>query len=178
MESEIWKDVVGYEGFYQVSNLGRVKSLTRVITRCDGKIYPIKEKTLKATLDKHGYMTVGLYKNGVKKTRKVHQLVAMAFLNHKPCGFEKVINHINNDKTNNNVNNLELVSSRYNSSVDQWRHNRTSKYAGVDLNGQYKDSSPRWRARIHINKKRKHIGYFRSEDEAGKAYQEALNHIN
>lgn len=178
MENEIWRDVVGYEELYQVSNLGRVKSLARVINRSGGSDLPVKEKILKSTLNSKGYMVVCLSKNGAVKTNKVHQLVAIAFLGHEPSGMKLIINHKDYDKTNNNADNLELVSTRYNSSVDQWRHSRTSKYIGVSLKGHYKDGSPRWLAAITINNKTKYLGCFKIEEEASQAYQSALEQLN
>ena len=80
---EIWKDIPSYEGFYQVSNLGRVKSLQR---KCKSKsgLRLVGEKIRKPNLKKTGYLQISLNKNGIKKHHRVHQLVAMAFLNHKP----------------------------------------------------------------------------------------------
>ena len=100
---EEWKDIPGYE--YQVSNLGRVKSLKRDIILSQRKDYA-------------GYFYVNLY--GVKrKTYKVHQLVAMAFLNHTPCGMSHVIDHINNNKEDNRVANLQVISCKLNNQKDK-----------------------------------------------------------
>lgn len=177
MESkEEWRDIPSYEGYYQVSNFGRVRSLARVVARGDGKIQ-VKERILKATLDGGGYLIVCLCKSGGRKMSAVHKLVAMVFLGHKPNGHEKVVNHIDNDKSNNRAENLELVSNRHNCSVDKWRHGKTSKYTGVSLKGYYKDGSPKWRVNIRINGKIKDLGTFRDEEEAGKAYQKALEQI-
>lgn len=97
---EIWKDVKGYEGLYKVSNFGRVKSLKYG-----------RERILKT--GKHGYyLTVSLYFDNKLKTAKVHRLVAMAFIenpDNKPQ-----VNHLDEDKTNNNVNNLEWVTAKEN----------------------------------------------------------------
>lgn len=100
MNKEIWKDVVGYEGLYQVSNLGRVKSLFRY------------KKILKQFEDNKGYLRVTLYKNNKSKSIKVHKLVAEAFIpnpNNYDC-----INHKDENKTNNRVENLEFCSFYYN----------------------------------------------------------------
>ena len=77
--TEEWRDVVGYEGLYQVSNLGNVKSLDRLVICEDGFIRRMKGGLLKQQIN-HGYMNVRLYKNGVGKTVKVHRAVAMAFI--------------------------------------------------------------------------------------------------
>ena len=104
---EIWKDVVGYEGYYQVSNLGTVKSLDRNVKHPNGGISFVKGKMIKLCFSFRGYLQVALNKDGNKKTIKVHQLVAMSFLKHKPCGMKLVLNHINFNKLDNRVENLE-----------------------------------------------------------------------
>lgn len=101
MKKEYWKPVVGYEGLYEVSNWGRVKSLKFG-----------KERILKLFKDTSGYLCVKLCKNTNKCQFKVHRLVAEAFLpnpDNLPC-----VNHKDECKTNNNVNNLEWCNSKYN----------------------------------------------------------------
>ena len=98
---EEWKDIKGYEGLYQVSNLGRVKSLKFG-----------KERILKTGVDRYGYISVNLYKNNKRKLCKVHRLVAEAFipnLENKP-----EVNHLDEDKTNNMVSNLEWCTRNEN----------------------------------------------------------------
>lgn len=106
---ESWKDVVGYEGLYQVSDLGRVKSLPRNTT---------KGLILKPYISKHnGYSYVSLCKGNNSKTHRVHVLVMNAFLPIKKVdGYDKehTIDHIGGDKTNNQLSNLEWVSQREN----------------------------------------------------------------
>ena len=98
MEQEIWKPVEGFEGLYEISNLGRVKSL-----------WFGKEKIMNPAKTKDGYLFVNLYKDRKRKAFKVHRLVATAFIpNHE--GFEQV-NHKNEVKTNNCVENLEWCSA-------------------------------------------------------------------
>jgi hypothetical protein len=166
--TEIWKDVPGYEGIYQVSDMGNVKSLSREVLR-NGK-YPIiiKEKILKPVLNSNGYLILGLSKNGFIKKITVHTLVAMVFLNHKPDGTHKiVVDHINNNKLDNRLVNLQLISQRENSSKD--KKGGTSKYVGVRSSAINK-----WRAEITINGKLKYLGTFTDEYEAHLAYQKAL----
>ncbi len=101
---EIWKDIKGYEGLYEVSNLGQIKSFNYLRTG--------KEKILKPLKDKGGYLFVSLYKSGKVKLFKIHRLVAQAFIDNpknKPC-----INHIDCDRQNNCVNNLEWVTQKEN----------------------------------------------------------------
>ena len=98
IEIEEFRDIPGYEGMYEVSNLGRV--------RRNGKI-------LKPGKDRYGYLHVDLYKNGTKRTFTIHRLVAFAFLSN-PNKYPEV-NHRDEDKTNNCVDNLEWCDSKYNS---------------------------------------------------------------
>lgn len=168
---EIWKDIPEYEGYYQVSNLGRLKSLKRVVCRSDGSFHTLKEKVLKPSINGVGYLETILSKDGKKKSFKIHQLVAMAFLGHTPCGYKIVVDHVNNDKLNNKVENLQLTTTRHNVSKDIRRG--ASKYIGVSW---YKNSK-KWMASIRINGKQKHLGYFNDEIKASKAYQNALKEI-
>lgn len=103
-EIEIWKDIEGYEGLYQVSNLGRVKSMNYWNRN--------KEQCLKLQSTKDGYYQVGLHKNHKKYHCRIHQLVAKAFLNN-PLGYVEV-NHKNEVKTDNRAVNLEWCSRKYN----------------------------------------------------------------
>lgn len=102
---EIWHDVIGYEGLYQVSNLGRVKALGNGI--CNSK-----EKILKATKHSCGYLRICLHKYGKAKYYFTHRLVALAFLPN-PYNLPQV-NHKDEDKTNNRVDNLDWCSEEYN----------------------------------------------------------------
>lgn len=101
MKQEIWKDITDYEGLYKVSNLGRVKSLKND-----------KEKILKPVISSNGYLFVNLCKQGKQKPTNIHRIVAKAFIpnpNNLP-----IINHKDEDKTNNCVNNLEWCTYQYN----------------------------------------------------------------
>ena len=157
---EIFKDIPGYEGYYQVSTLGNVKSLKYG-----------KERILKDRINSTKYLNVILYKNKICKSFKNHQLVAMAFLNHKPNGYELIVDHINNVRTDNRVENLQLITPRENVSKDI--RNGTSKYIGVS----WSKKSNKWLSRIKINYKIKHLGYFIEEYEAHLAYQNELKNI-
>lgn len=111
---EVWKDIIGYEGLYQVSNLGRVKSLQRVVKRTNGRPYTAKEKILGqfySGRDKD-YLKSYLSKNGKKKSYQIHRLVAIAFIpnvQNKPQ-----VNHIDGNKSNNNILNLEWCTNSEN----------------------------------------------------------------
>ena len=109
---EIWKDVIGYEGYYKVSNLGNVMQC-EVYTNLNGKPYTRHEK-IKKQSERGGYLCVGLSKDGISKTYFVHQLVAKAFIpNDKPDVFN-CVNHKDEDKKNNRVDNLEWCDRAYN----------------------------------------------------------------
>ena len=160
-------DIPGYEGKYQVSNLGRVKSLSRVDTI--GR--KVKEKILKTQIDKGGYLRTKLSHKGKTKTFRIHQLVAMAFLGHIPCGHKQVVDHKNNVSTDNRLENLQLITSRENSSKD--RKGGSSKYVGVS----WENSRGKWRSKIRIGGKQILLGRYKDEYEAHLAYQKALNNI-
>lgn len=165
---EIWKDIPGYEGLYQASNMGQVKSLDRIIERGKGTMH-IKNKILKPGLMKTGYLSVVLCKDKKTRTFPVHILVAMTFLEHIPCGFKIVVDHIvENDKLNNRLDNLQLITNRENVSKD--KKGGTSKHIGVHWNIKLN----KWVSEIRINGKRKYLGGFDNELEAAKAYQQAL----
>ena len=102
---EYWSDIPNYEGYYQVSNHGNVRSLNRSVVQQNGRKQFIKGKTIKPHLTNKGYFKVHLWRDGKKISRSIHRLVAMAFLANslnKPQ-----VNHINGCKTDNNLCNLE-----------------------------------------------------------------------
>lgn len=110
---EIWKDVPEYEGLYQVSTYGNVKSLDRYVRSRWGTKKPVKGHLLKAEKTIHGYLQVSLCKPGLSRKRyKVHRLVAMAFIPN-PQNLPQV-NHKDEDKTNNRLDNLEWCDGFYN----------------------------------------------------------------
>ena len=117
---EIWKDIEGYKGFYRISNLGRVKSLKRLVKRNDGTVQKVREHILRLHIKDNGYCQVELRKNSKGKHLLVHRLVAEAFLSN-PQNKEQV-NHKDGNKLNNNVNNLEWVTCSENA-VHAFSHN-------------------------------------------------------
>lgn len=166
--NEIWKDIPGYEGLYQVSNLGNVKSLSRIIKHAKGGNKTTKERMLKPGVNKSGYCRVVLFKDSLDKTFPVHQLVAMGFLGHIPCGHESVVDHINNNSKDNRVENLQVITHRENVSKDI--KGCYSIYTGVS----WHKNKNKWIAGIRINGKSKHLGYFENEYDAHLKYQETL----
>lgn len=112
METEIWKEIKGYEGMFAVSNLGRVKSLARRVSNHTGFINK-PERILKPIKDIKGYLRVYLSKNNKNKFTPIHRLVSFAFIpnpENKPQ-----VNHIDGNKQNNHVENLEWCTNRENS---------------------------------------------------------------
>ena len=95
--NEIWKDIVGYEGLYQISNLGRVKSLKFG-----------KEKIMNSLKDSNGYLSICLSKGGIQKRYRIHRVVYESFFGSIPVGL--VINHIDENITNNRLTNLEAIT--------------------------------------------------------------------
>ena len=112
LNSEVWKDIQGYKGLYKVSNLGRVKSLNRIVTYKNGVKRLYKGKILNLLMNKSGYFKVFLCKGNSVKQRYVHQLVAQAFIPNPNNLLE--VNHIDEDKSNNRVSNLEWCTREYN----------------------------------------------------------------
>lgn len=156
---EEFRDIPGFEG-YQVSNLGRVKSFKNK-----------KEVILSNSKNCKGYYKIILRKNNKNYYKGIHQLIAIAFLNHIPNGNKLVVDHKNNIKTDNRLENLQIITNRENSSKDV--KNKTSKYTGVYW---YKSRS-KWMASIGIEGKTKHLGLFTCELEASIAYQNKLKEI-
>jgi len=99
---EIWKYIDGYNNLYQVSDLGRVKSFSK------------QTPTILRPGKTNGYLTVSLHGGGKAKTYLVHQLVAIGFLNHNPSGNKMVVDHIDENRTNNNLSNLRVITQKEN----------------------------------------------------------------
>ena len=125
MDNEIWKDVKGYEGLYEVSNLGRIRSLGRICNSKNSSTQHKKTKILTQEVTIFGYCRVRLYDNeGKARHYAVHRLVLNAFI-----GFNELqINHINEIKTNNRLENLEYCSPAYNCNYGS-RNSEISKNA-------------------------------------------------
>lgn len=110
---EEWKTIPGYEGLYEVSSYGRVRSVDRYVKYLNGMIHLHKGKVLSPGIRSDGYLQVSLCCNGKYKTISVHRLIAQTFLPN-PDNLP-MINHKDEDKTNNNVDNLEWCTAKYNS---------------------------------------------------------------
>lgn len=112
LEKEIWKDAIGYEGYYKVSNFGRVKSIKRTIVYKNGYIRTVKARILKLTLHKKGYLQVGLSMHCINHIEKVHQLIANVFI--PEVNGKNQINHKDGIKSNNYATNLERCNNSEN----------------------------------------------------------------
>jgi hypothetical protein len=111
-QMEIFKDVKGYEGIYQVSNFGRVKSLERKVRHSQGGYKIVKEKIMKSASVSRGYLSVDLSKNGESKNFLIHRLILIAFLFNPEN--KRTVNHINGIKTDNRLSNLEWMTDSEN----------------------------------------------------------------
>lgn len=112
MIEETWNPIKGYEELYEVSNLGRVRSLDRVYVRKDGSRYTINGRLMKPFDTKDGYKSVKLRSYGNRKTFRVHRLVAQAFIPN-PDNY-MIVNHKDEDRINNRADNLEWCTNLYN----------------------------------------------------------------
>jgi hypothetical protein len=116
---EEWRDVAGYEGRYQVSSLGRVKSLDRVVRTKDGRLFSLRGIVLRDSPGTHGYPMLDLSKNGQRKRIGVHIIVARAFIGPTPPGQE--VRHQDGDRLNRRADNLEY-GTRSQNQLDRNRH--------------------------------------------------------
>ena len=158
---EIWKDVPNYIGIYKASNLGRIKSFHKGY-----------EVILKGSLSLNNYYMINLCKNKKQKKLRVHQIIAMTFLGHIPNKFSQVVNHINFDKLDNRLDNLEIITHRENTNKKHIKS--TSKFVGVSFCSYRK----KYMATIII--KGDSVFLLRTIDEikACNAYKLALENIN
>lgn len=147
---EIWKDINGYDGEYQVSNLGRIKSVDRLTTRlCQYGIreYRIPEKILRTRLGTSGYLCVNLHHEGKQVTEMIHRLVALHFCKGYRDGL--VVNHKDEVKTNNRADNLEWVTQTANvnhGTAIQRKKKHPKAVVQISLSGEVVQTFPSLRA--------------------------------
>jgi hypothetical protein len=154
-ENEFWRNIEGYDN-YLISNLGRVKNINPV------KSFGLNETILKKCVKNHGYEMVTLCSIGVKNKKVlVHRLVADAFLEKKHNG-ENIVNHINGDKTDNRIENLEWVSHRENITHGKNRNKNIPYGIGI-RNGERGDT---YNVRIRVKGESQHIGVYKTLGEA------------
>lgn len=172
-----WKDVVGYEGLYMVSNKGDVKRKAHYKQDTNGRVLYYNERLMSTSKDCYGYTTVGLTKNGMLKVQNVHRLVAEAFIpnpQNLPC-----VNHKDENKSNSVVTNLEWCDYSYNNTYGTVLQRRSKKrniivdeklakiaqnhkdiYYSVSTNGKYV---------VQLDKEGNEIERYTSVSQAGKA---------
>lgn len=170
METEEWRDIPGYKGWYQASSLGRVRSVDRVIPGGRWGKQARKGVILSQHFDHYGYLML-IVQN---KVLKAHRLVLHAFTGDPGKGLEA--DHINGDKSDNRIENLEWVTSRENCRRHYSKKpDSSSRYMGVCLH----KPTNKWVANIQVNRKNIYLGLFNTEKEASKAYNNYLlnNHI-
>ena len=173
-EIEEWRPVVNYNGVYEISNLGILRSLDRDAAYSN-TIRRYKGTIIKPSLGTYGYLICSICNNGISSTRQIHQLVAEAFLGHIPDGDMLVVDHINGDKLDNRAVNLRIVTTRENTSTC-FRKNKgkyTSRYVGVNWHKGHE----KWQSRITYSQKSYNLGFYDSELDASNSYQLALSHV-
>lgn len=162
---EVWKDIPDYEGLYQVSDLGNVKSLARICIGGNGAINNKKERILKASVNSRGYLYVILYKNGKTKINTIHRIVWETFNNPTNLYIDHVIE---GNKLDNRLCNLQAITQRENLSKSFLTKRKTSQYTGVS----WSKVGKKWVSQILLNGKVKHLGLFKSEIDAANAYND------
>lgn len=155
MVHEIWKEISGYDGLYEISNLGRVKSYRR--DKENGFVL----SNLMMGPKRKRYPSITLFKDKKKKHFRIHHLVMNAFVGPRPEGL--IVDHVDNNPMNNNVDNLRYTSYRENNTKD--RVGKTSKYPGV-----HRDRYNNWVSQIKENGRMVYLGYFKKEHDAFLAY--------
>lgn len=154
--SEVWKDIEGYDGQYQISDTGRVKSFRRN-----------REKILRPLLNiSHGNYkckSVVLFKNSNKKQLRISRLVAETFI--RPLLLKEQVDHIDRNSLNNSLDNLRIVTNGENRSNCK-KQKGTSRYKGV----HWSKKAKKWEGYARRDKKAHWFGYFDSEEEAALAY--------
>lgn len=166
---EIWKTIKDCPN-YEVSNLGNVKSLSRFVNGKHNNLKKVNESILKLELTYQGYNRVCLYNNKKRTRFQVHQLVALAFI---PNSENKLcVNHIDLDKQNNNVNNLEWVTYRENT------HHYQNKIGNENIGISYVKGMNMFQASIYVNGEKIYIGSFKKKEAAINAYNKIKITIN
>ena len=171
LENEIWKDIIGYEEKYKVSNLVRILSVNKYV-KLGNTITKLNDKILKQYLGKRGYYTVNLYTNSKIKVHTIHRLIAIHFIENKDN--KPHINHINGIKTDNSILNLEWISNRENSLHKHTNAITLSNYTGVYYEKKYNKYS----VSIKINGKSKRLGSFVNENDAAMCYKNFVQSNN
>lgn len=157
-DSEIWKPIPDYEGLYEVSNLGRIKSIPKKVKNSSGSFRFLPEKNKKIYTNRNGYKIVNLSKNNKSKTHTVHRLVAKAFIGDS----DMHIDHINNIKTDNRLENLQYCTARENT-IKSCMSSYDDRYLS------FNKVSKQWVFSIHIKGIRKNIKYSKRKEDCIKS---------
>lgn len=161
MEKEIWKAIPGYEGMYEASTLGNIRSLRRVVNRIT------KPSVVLSPCLRNDYLRVRLFKDRDNaKMFVVHRLVMLTFEGDS----DLTVDHINGNKSDNRLSNLRYCSHRDNCIHARSKMKHSSKYVGVSWDSRREN----WRAVIHVNNKFVQLGAFNSEELAKSAYENKL----
>lgn len=164
----VCSDKFKIEGFERIPISDRYYYINKL-----GDVYRVSSSSIRKlapSIDGGGYYKIDMITSDGKKTVRIHQLMAITFLNHTPNGHSLVVDHINNNKLDNRLENLQIITNRENLSKDRVG---TSKYTGVYLHSREKV----WIAKITYNGKQYYLGSFKCELKAHLAYQEALKKI-
>ena len=163
---EIWKSIQGYEGIYECSSLGKIRSLDRYVFNSEKQIYFfIKGQELKLRKNKNGYLQVGLNKDGKRKMVYVHRIIAEIFL--ESGEGKNTVNHIDGDKNNNCVDNLEWCS-----------YSENNKHSYKELNRKIVNCGGSKIPIYMIDTKTKELFYYKSIAEASKLINLSHTQIN
>ncbi len=172
---EIWKDVPNYEGIYQVSNTGRLKSLPRKFTKSkQGTYYQFisKEKIIKPRIKpgaNQGYIVFALHKDSKVKYIGAHRVVMMVFKGHSHLQ----VDHINGIKTDNRVENLRYCTSFENNNFGNFYRKRKSKYSGV----HWSKKCNKWQSSLMVNGIDYWLGYFEDQESAKTARDNKVKEV-
>ena len=161
---EIWKDIPGYEGLYQISLEGKIRTLNYNRT---GRIQELKTNVF------GGYLSLPLNNKQGRKLFRVHVLMAMTFLGHVPGGHIFEVDHKNDNPLDNRLENLQIITHRKNiSKSSKLKRNLPTGVVYYNYN-----NNDKFVAKCRVGKKIVHLGYYKTSEEASEAYQKHLKLI-
>ena len=161
---EEWRDIPGFEGHYKVSNRGQVKTIGGIRKDKIGRNYTVKERIKTIYWPSNGYGQVSLGRTG---RYNVHVLVAMAFLGHKPNGHKVVVDHINNNPSDNRLENLQLITQSDNVFRGVDKTKTSSEFKGV----YYDKRRDNFSVQKRIDGKLVYLGSYKDKKEANQVYK-------
>ncbi len=167
MEAPQFKPIEGYTGLYEINNLGQIQSIEHIVIKANGNKQKVKSCIISKSIDSRGYHKVTLCKNGTKKYFLLHRLIAIHFIENTKN--KEFVNHIDENKLNNNLNNLEWVTNRENVCYS------IKKDESIGVRKRY---NGKFTATIRIKGKDTHLGTFASDKLASQAYKKELKKNN